>query len=75
MADPRNPITDTAPFSAREINFFKRLNPRTREPIRLVEATKPESSSGPAPHRPLNPAHLVALVGFAGILFLLSGAI
>lgn len=77
MADPRNPQTDTAPFTAREINFFKRLNPRTREPIRLAETTQPDppSESARARPRPVNPTYFVALIGFAGILFLLTGAI
>mgnify|MGYP006271288477 CR=1 FL=1 len=75
MADPRNPQTDTAPFTAREINFFKRLNPRTREPIRLAETAKPDPPSESMRPRPVNPTYFVALIGFAGILFLLTGAI
>jgi hypothetical protein len=76
MAFHRNKTKRSQAFTPEELNFFKRMNPRTDQPIRLAEgATSRPSKELESPARPLNPTYLFALVGFAGILFFLSGAI
>jgi hypothetical protein len=61
-------------FSTEELIFFKKMNPLTDRPIRLAEK-RPSRETAAKPSRPMNPTYLVALVGFAGILFFLSRAI
>lgn len=72
MPKQRKVRMNNANFSPEELIFFKRMNPRTQEPARL--AVDPLSDDSPPP-RGFSPTYLVAIVGFAGILFLLTGAI
>ncbi|MFP4032560.1 MAG: hypothetical protein ACLFRG_20335 [Desulfococcaceae bacterium] len=76
MANHRNKSNHAETFTPQEMNFFKRMSPRVDQPVRLATETKStrDPDLGPA-SRLLNPAYLVALVSFAGILFFLTGAI
>ena len=75
MANYRNNEINSDTFTRQELNFFKRMNPRTDQPIRLAEApSRPPEGLEPT-HRSWNPTYLVALVGFAGILFFITSAI
>ncbi len=76
MANHRNKWNHTETFTSQEMNFFKRMSPRVDQPVRLATETKSTRDPDLEPtSRPLNPTYLVALVGFAGILFFLTGAI
>lgn len=76
MVFHRNKTNHAETFSPQEMNFFKRMSPSTDQPIRLATETKATRESRFAPpSRSVNPTYLVALVGFAGILFFLTSAI
>jgi hypothetical protein len=70
MSRKRETRLDEARFTPEEVHFFRRMNPRIHQPVDLAD-----DPSDDRPRRGVHPTYLVALVGFAGILFFLSGAI